>query len=126
MNVWLLRGFVFLVLLFALVYFFVTNSGQSVDLNVFGKSFLGISIYWVVVVSFLLGFATSFVLAALREFRFHREIARLKKDAAAKNREIADLRTLPLRQETPLPDGDSSPAIEQRPAELPTREAAGD
>jgi len=126
MNVWLLRGFVFLVLLFALVYFFVTNSGQSVDLNVFGKSFLGISIYWVVVVSFLLGFATSFVLAALREFRFHREIARLKKDTAAKNREIADLRTLPLRQETPLPDGDGSPALEQRPADLPTREAAGD
>ncbi len=95
---WLFRGFVFLVLLFALVYFFVTNSGQSVDLNVFGKSFLGISIYWVVVVSFLLGFGTSFILAAFREFRFHREIARLKKDTAAKHREIADLRTLPLRQ----------------------------
>lgn len=98
---WLFRGFVFLVLLFALVYFFVTNSGQSVDINVFGKSFLGISIYWVVVVSFLLGFATSFVLAALREFRFHRDIARLKKDASAKDKEIADLRTLPLRKEAP-------------------------
>jgi len=97
--VWLFRGFIFLLLLFALVYFFVTNSGQSVDLNVFGKSFLGISIYCVVVVSYLLGFATSFVLAALREFRFHRDIARLKKDAVAKDQEIADLRTLPLRQE---------------------------
>ncbi len=97
---WLFRGFIFLLLLFALVYFFVTNSGQSVDLNVFGKSFLGISIYWVVVVSYLLGFATSFVLAALREFRFHRDIARLRKDAAAKDQEIADLRTLPLRQES--------------------------
>jgi hypothetical protein len=97
--VWLFRGFTFLVLLFALVYFFVTNSGQSVDLNVFGKSFLGISIYWVVVVTYLLGFATSFGLAALREFRFHRDIARLKKETAAKDQEIADLRTLPLRQE---------------------------
>ena len=96
---WLFRGFIFLLLLFALVYFFVTNSDQSVDLNVFGKSFLGISIYWVVVVSFLLGFATSFFLAALREFRFHREISRLKKQATAKDTEIADLRTLPLRQE---------------------------
>jgi hypothetical protein len=97
--VWVIKGFGFLLLLFTLVYFFVTNSGQSVDLNVFGRSFLGISIYWVVAVSYLLGFATSFVLAALREFRFHRDISRLKKDAGAKDQEIADLRTLPLRQD---------------------------
>ncbi len=116
MNVWLLRGFVFLVLLFTLVYFFVTNSGQSVDLNFFGKSFLGISVYWVVVVSFLVGFATSFILAALREFRFYREISRLKKEALAKDKEIADLRTLPLRQQS------ASAAAE----EDSTKEAASD
>jgi len=104
--VWLFRGFTFLVLLFALVYFFVTNSGQSVDLNVFGKSFLGISIYWVVVASYLLGFATSFVLAAFREFRFHREIARLKKEGVIREKEIADLRTLPLRQDMAQPRDD--------------------
>lgn len=104
---WLFRGFSFLVLLFALVYFFVTNSGQSVDLNFFGRSYLGISVYWVVVGSYLLGFATSFILAALREFRFHREISRLKKTVAATEREIADLRTLPLRQE-PQPAKDTN------------------
>lgn len=95
---WVVRGVLFLALLFTLVYFFITNSGQSVDINFFGRSFLGVSIYWIVVVSYLLGFATSFVLAALREFRFHREIGRLKKAAAAKDREIGDLRTLPLRE----------------------------
>jgi len=95
---WIFKGLLFLVLLFALVYFFVTNSGQSVDINFFGKAYLGISIYWVVVVSFLLGFATSFVLAAFREFRFHREIGRLKRFGVAKDREIADLRTLPLKK----------------------------
>jgi uncharacterized integral membrane protein len=99
--VWIFKGILFLLLLFALVYFFVTNSGQSVDIKFFGKSFLGISIYWVVVVSFLLGFATSFVLAAFREFQFHREIGRLKRDGATKDREIADLRTLPLKSLKP-------------------------
>ena len=79
---WVFKGFLFLALLFALVYFFVTNSEQTVDINLFGTSFLGISIYWVVVVCFLLGFATSFVLAAVREFRFHREIGRLKQGRA--------------------------------------------
>ena len=98
---WVFKGLLFLILLFALVYFFVTNSGQSVDINFFGKAYLGISIYWVVVISFLVGFATSFVLAAFREIGFHREISRLRKAAKAKNREIADLRTLPLKHEAP-------------------------
>ena len=96
---WVFKGLVFLALLFALVYFFVTNSGQSVDLNFFGYRLLGISIYWVVVVSFMVGFATSFVLAALREFKFQRRIGRLQKEGQAKDREIADLRTLPLRDD---------------------------
>jgi hypothetical protein len=95
--VWVIKGILFLGLLFALVYFFVTNSGQSVDINFFGKAYLGISIYWVVVISFLVGFATSFILAAFREFRFHRVIGQLKRDAGSKDREIAGLRTLPLK-----------------------------
>jgi uncharacterized membrane protein YciS (DUF1049 family) len=95
--VWVIKGILFLAVLFALVYFFVSNSGQVVDINFFGKSYLGISIYWVVVISFLVGFATSFILAAFREFRFHREIGQLKRQAGAKDREIADLRTLPLK-----------------------------
>ncbi len=94
---WIFKGIVFLLLLIVLVYFFVTNSGQSVDINFFGKAYLGISIYWVVVISFLLGFGTSFVLAAFREFRFHREIGKLKRLGASKDREISDLRTLPLK-----------------------------
>jgi len=95
--VWVFKGLLFLVLLFALVYFFVTNSGQSVDINFFGKAYLGISIYWVVVITFLVGFATSFVLAAFREIKFHREIGRLRRTSQAKDKEIADLRTLPLK-----------------------------
>jgi uncharacterized integral membrane protein len=104
--VWVFKGLLFLILLFALVYFFVTNSGQSVDINFFGKAYLGISIYWVVVISFLVGFAASFVLAAFREFGFHREINRLRKAAKGKDREIADLRTLPLRD--PVPGDDAA------------------
>ena len=95
---WIIKGLMFLALLFTLVYFFITNSSQSVDINFFGRSFLGISMYWVVVVSFLLGFATSFLLAAIREIRFHREIGKLRKAGRNKDREIAELRTLPLRE----------------------------
>lgn len=96
---WVVKGLFFLILLFVLVWFFAANGDQSVDLNVFGRSYRDINVYWVVAVCYLLGFATSFVLAALRELRFHREIGQLRKAVKAKDREIADLRTLPLRDE---------------------------
>ena len=94
---WIFRGLTFLVLLFVLVYFFVTNSGQAVDLNFFGHQYLQVHFFWLVGVCFMLGFATNFVMAAFREFRFQRTISQLKKEAAAKDKEIHELRTLPLR-----------------------------
>ena len=117
---WVIRGLLFLGLLFALVYFFVTNSAQFVDVNFFGRQFLGISIYWIVVVSYLLGFATSFVLAAMREYRFFRKVGALKTENKAQAQEIADLRTLPLCDEGGSPldrtvgkeaSGDELPAL---------------
>ncbi len=96
---WIVRGLLFLVLLFAMVYFFVTNSGQSVDINLFGTSYLGVSMYWVVVVSFMLGFGTALVLALIREIRLQRDMSRLRKLTRDKDRELADLRTLPLRDD---------------------------
>lgn len=105
---WILRGIVFLVLLFGLVYFFVTNNGQVVDLNFFGKQFLAVSIYWVVVVCFMIGFATNFILSAIREFRFQRVISGLKKTVAAKDKEIHDLRTMPLRRDNADANGDEN------------------
>ena len=95
---WVIKVLLFLALLFTLLFFFINNSNQSVDIDFFGRSFLGISILWVAGVCFLLGFTTSFILAAIREFRFHREIGRLKKANRNKDREIAELRTLPLRE----------------------------
>lgn len=95
---WVVKGLLFLALLFVLVYFFVTNADQTVDLDIFGKSYLGISIYWLVVVCYLAGFATSFVLAALREIRFHRDAGVLRRKLRERDKEIADLRTLPLRE----------------------------
>ena len=96
--VWIFRGIIFVILLVVLVWFFVDNSNQSVDIKFFTKSYLDNSIYWVVVISFLVGFVASLFLALVRELRLRGEITRLRRQAVAKDREIADLRTLPLRQ----------------------------
>ncbi|MBU8869811.1 MAG: LapA family protein [Gemmatimonadales bacterium] len=103
---WIFKGLLFLLFVFALLFFAVTNSQQAVDINLFGTSFLGISIIWVVLASFLVGFAASFVIAAFREFRFHREIRGLKKAGLLRDKEIAALRTLPLQQHENFPAAD--------------------
>ena len=103
---WILKGLIFLAFIFALVFFVLANSQQPVDINFFGKSYLGVSMYWVVVVSYLLGFATSFVLAAFREFQHQRKIGQLQRQVRAKDKEIADLRTLPLKQNPAEPKTD--------------------
>ncbi|MFO7652952.1 MAG: lipopolysaccharide assembly protein LapA domain-containing protein [Candidatus Krumholzibacteriia bacterium] len=94
---WVIKGLLFIALLLVLVYFFVANSGQTVDLNVFGKRYLDVSIFWVVMVSFVLGFTVAFVVAAFRELQSHNRQRRLRRALRSKEREIADLRTLPLR-----------------------------
>jgi uncharacterized membrane protein len=104
--VWILKGLFFLLVLFVLVYFFMNNSGQTVDLRLFGREYLDISIFWILVMAYLLGFATSFVVAAVREFRSHRVIRRLQNELRAKEREVADLRTLPLQDLSGEADGE--------------------
>jgi uncharacterized integral membrane protein len=96
-DVWIIKGLLFLALLFVLVYFFVTNANQTVDINLFGRMYLDVSIYWVAMVSFMIGFAMSFLLAMIREMHLRGEIRGLKKDNRDKEREIADLRALPLQ-----------------------------
>jgi uncharacterized integral membrane protein len=110
MNVWVVRGIVFLLLLFVLVYLFLDNSNQTVDIKLFKRSYLDISIFWVVVVSYLLGFTSCFVWALTRWVRHLRKVSRLKSDLQAKEREIADLRQLPLQD---LPDESSGEASDR-------------
>ena len=110
---WVVKGLLFLILLFVLVYFFATNSDQSVDLNVFGRAYLGINIYWVVAACYLAGFATSFVLAAVRELRFHREIGQLRKAAKAKDqRDRRAAHAAPARRSAAA---DRAPAVKGKP-----------
>lgn len=95
---WIVKSLFFLALLFALV-LLVAQNQQAVDVDLFGRDFLGISIFWVVAVCYAAGLATVLVFSAFREFRFHREVRALKKTLRKRDQELADLRTLPLRDE---------------------------
>lgn len=94
---WLLKGILFLILLFVLVYFFVGNSRETVDVQFFGREYRDVGLYWVFTLSFLLGFGLCFFLAAWRELRLHGRLRRLRGQLAEREREIVQLRALPLQ-----------------------------
>ena len=100
---WVVKGILFLALLVVLVVFFGANSNRTVDLDVFGREYLDIQVFWVLLLSFLLGFVTCFVMAAVRELRVHAQIRVLRRSVQAREKEIAELRTLPLQDFKPVP-----------------------
>jgi uncharacterized integral membrane protein len=99
--VWVIKGIIFLLLLFVLVYFFLNNN-QTISLNLLGQIY-DVALFWVLVLAYSLGFATSFILAAVREIRFHTQIRRLKGAIQQRDKEIVNLRTMPL-QDLPSED----------------------
>ncbi|MFH1845042.1 MAG: LapA family protein [bacterium] len=103
---WVVRGILFLVLLFVLVFFFHENSNTTVDIKLFGRSFLDISLFWVFVLSFLLGFTGCFVWASVRWISLHNQLRRLRGEIKAHEQEIVDLRTLPLADMTDEPEAE--------------------
>lgn len=94
---WAVKGLFFLLLLMVLAVFFAANSSQTVDVDVFGHEYLGVQLIWVLLVAFLFGFLVSFVMALIRELRIHGQIRALKRTIQAREKEIAELRTLPLQ-----------------------------
>lgn len=95
---WVIKLIVFLVLLLGLVYVFATNADQTVDLTLFTREFLDLELFWVVSGSFVLGVLAAVVGMGLREWRLRRELARLRKHQVARDRELEDLRALPLQE----------------------------
>ena len=95
---WVIKLVFFLLLLLALVYVFATNAGQTVDLTLLGRQYLDVALFWVVSASFALGFIAALVGMGLREWRLRRELARCRKQQTVLDRELADLRSLPLQE----------------------------
>ena len=94
---WIVRGLVFLLALVALAVFFAQNSAQVVDLKVLHWEYLSIPLYLVVVGAFLVGVAVSLVVGGIREIRLRNRLRTQGRELKDRDREIADLRSLPLR-----------------------------
>ena len=93
---WIVKGLLSLLALIVLAIFFTQNSGQTVDIRFFRREFLDIPLYYVLILSFLIGLAVSIIVGSIREIRLRGQLRRLGKDLRERDREITELRTLPL------------------------------
>lgn len=99
------RLVLFVLLLFLLVYVFAANAGQTVDLRFFGREFLAVGVFWVVAASFVAGLVVALIGMGLREWRHRGELGRLRRRNADLQKELEDLRALPLQELTEGSDG---------------------
>ncbi len=98
----LVKWILALLVAIAMAVLFAQNSGQSVDLRLFGREFLDIALYYVIAGSIMLGIFVSIVFGSVREIRLRGRIRALDRSLKAKDGELTELRTLPLQD---LDDG---------------------
>lgn len=95
---WVFRLVLLLLVVVALGYVLAANMDQTVDLEFFGYEYLDTPLIYVVAACFVLGFLVALVVMGMREWRHRREIGRLKRQNRTLDRELGDLRTLPLQE----------------------------
>jgi len=96
--VWVFRLIVLVVVVAGLVIVVADNKDQTVDLNFFNYEYLDTPLMYVVAGFFFLGFLMALAVMTMREWKHRREIGRLKRQIRNLERELADLRTLPLQE----------------------------
>jgi uncharacterized integral membrane protein len=94
---WMVKGIFYLLVLIIMAIFFAQNSGKSVDLRFFNREYLDIPLYYIMIGSFLLGLVFSLLLAMLRELKLHSKLRSMQRDLGERDREISELRSLPLQ-----------------------------
>ena len=100
---WIVKALFYLALAIIVAIFLAINSNQSVDIRLFfGQEYLGVGLQWVLLAAFLVGFAACLVVMAVRELQIHGEIRGLRRTIQAREKEIVELRTLPLQDFAPL------------------------
>ena len=93
-----IRLVLLLVLVSVLVVVLAANMDQTVDLDFVGYEYLDTPLLYVAAGCFGLGFLTALVAMGMREWRHRREISGLKRQRRILDRELADLRSLPLQE----------------------------
>ena len=96
---WILRTLVIIVLIALIVGFAIYNSGETIDVNLYGKWFLGIPMIFVAFWALVAGMIVSFALGVGYYFKMYSELRHQKGQNQKLLKEITALRNLPLEED---------------------------
>jgi len=91
------KSVIYLLVIIILAVFFTQNSSQSIDIKILNKEYLDLSLYYVMIASFLLGIVFSLLIAGIREIRLRNQLRGANNILKNRDKEIAELRKLPLK-----------------------------
>lgn len=95
---WIVRvTFLFLGVI-ALLWLLQNNAAFRSDFTFFGREFYLIPVNYIMLVSFLAGMLFWFLISLVNEIVLRQQIRKLKKRTDALNRELIELRNLPLEE----------------------------
>lgn len=97
-TVWFVRLLVILLINLGVIFFAVANLGVTVTLHWWNPDTPGtqVNLMLALLVAYVLGFLTFFVVSAVREMRLRRRCARLTRQLAKMREELDTLRMAPL------------------------------
>jgi uncharacterized membrane protein YciS (DUF1049 family) len=98
--VWIIRGIIILIGAIALLWLGTLNAGTAVDFYFFNKTFTGAELNIIIVIAFVAGMIVWAIGAWIREVQLVLRLAKSKRTIERLEREIADLRNIPLEEET--------------------------
>jgi uncharacterized membrane protein YciS (DUF1049 family) len=95
---WVIRWFFTLLVLIVLIVFSVSNLGNNTDITVVPgyMHYTGVSVIWIVAISFIIGMLVSFIIAVVNYFQMSRLIGKKDKQIAQLQQELTTMRNLPL------------------------------
>lgn len=97
---WILRSIILLLGAAALVWLGTKNAGTKVTFHLFTRTYLDVELNLIMVVTFIAGMLIWAIGAWIREAQLRLRLIRSRRDIRKLQEEIADLRNLPLEEET--------------------------
>ncbi len=93
---WLIRSFLILAGVIAVLWLGMENADQTVDFTFFTKVYWGLKLTFLLMIVFVTGMVFSYLISVVNEIALRRQLTQARRELTRMDREIAALRSLPL------------------------------
>jgi uncharacterized integral membrane protein len=102
---WLVRSFLILAGVIALLWLGMENAEERVDFTFFTRVYPALPLTFLMLVVFVSGMVFSFLISVINEIALRRQLTQTRRELTRMDREIAALRSLPLEDTEGIKSG---------------------